>query len=246
MKNSNDIRYGDFMTALLLSVIAFCVIRSCTSCTYGTLPEIITEELTDSCDLQDIETPHFRAIWSIGRIDTVPEYAFVQWGEYSSDWIVDYAEVKPLSEAIREVVSSHITFDSMVMLDHSGVINNMAVIDFWIAFRNDGGNWNQPNTLHIRLPGYVSSWGIPISQDENMMIGTLANYGAQDVAAIIHALPSWQRFRMKHTNLSQADKTIIYDALLSNCKCCARLDTQSLSIPQDYIDQFVYQNITMQ
>lgn len=236
-----------------LAMIALMLISMCHACVFSQFPEIIEvqegdPQEVDSCQLTSINNPNFRAVWSIGRIDTIPEYATVEWNGYTSDWIKDYQEVRPLRDAVREVVMNYITFDSMIVIDHAGIVGNQLVIDFWYAFRSPGGNWNQGNKpLHIKLPGYVSSWGIAINgTDKQMMIGTLANYSAQEVADAIDALPSWQRFRMKFTSLSQDDKSIIYDALLSDCKCCVRLDTQSLNVPIEYVEQFNYQAITMQ
>lgn len=252
MKIKEIIGLSSYCITILM--IVFMMLSIFHACIYGSWPieEIINEgqpeELVDSCQLTDIDNPNFRAIWSIGRIDTIPKYAVVEWNGYSSDWIQDYQEVKPLNQAVREVVSTFITFDSMIMIDHTGIVGNQLVIDFWYAFRSPGGSWNQGVTpLQIKLPGYVSSWQLVVStENKEMRIGTIANYSAQEVVDAIEALSSWQRFRMKFTNLSQDDKAIIYDALLSNCKCCVRLDTQTLNIPIEYVEQFNYQNIIMQ
>lgn len=239
-----------FWLILIATLISGWIIACLTSCVHGLysdyiIPEGTQEELVDSCDLNDIDSPNFRAVYYIGRFDTVPSYANVTFGIYTEAWVKNYEIVRPLREVIKEIVSNYITFDSMIVIDHSGIVNGELVMDFWFAFRSPGGSWNQYKPLQFELPGYVSSYGFAVSNYQSMLLGTLPNYSASDVVNVITALPSWQRFRMKYTNLNQEDKALIYDALLADCKCCARIDTSSLNVPQEYIDKFLNAQMTL-
>ena len=237
-----------FTYLLLMSFTAFFAVR----CMYGFENLVITEgdpqELTDSCVLQDINTPNFRGIFALNTIP-LQNKVTLKWGIYSVDWVSDSTIQMPIAEAINEIMGNYVSYDSMIVLDKTKIDGGKIVIDFAIFFRNPSGSgWNSwplnhpfVNFIHEG----VGSYQVGKTNERSMLLGSLANDSHDEVISIIEALPGWAKFNMRYTNLDSIQCDAIWSALLANCKTNATVDIRQLPISQERIDQFMYQNITL-
>lgn len=241
------------------------------SCTFGTLPE----QIEPPCELIEIDDPSFRGYGSWYRTN-VPDQVDVVWEPYRECYIENSKLCDNLPNIIKPIVSNYITHDSLIIIDHSGIIDGKMILDFNMYFCNPAGSWNpngsishylylewkadesivseyinhrseiiilEPNIFYYRASGVIRY--IPMLQNQqSIILGSNAN-SALETTSLLEVLPGWQYLSLRHSPLDSVDLESVYDVILADCKCCVRLDIRGLPISQDYVDQFVYQEIEL-
>jgi len=200
----------------------------------------------DSCDLLDIPAPNFRGYYSAFR-DGLADKVEVVWEPYRTTWIEGGVEQGNLFQMIADMVDIYIPNMGHIGIDKTGVEGDMMILDFNIYFLWPVGSWNPNGSiahyLYLKWPGvkFVPA----LYPEKNLTLGSNSNDDQEITIQIINSLQSWKKFSLWGTTLDSIELEGVYDMLLFNCKCCATFHAKNLPMSQTYVDQFLYQDITL-
>lgn len=239
--------------------ILFCLFAWCFACVHGITeympppPPPPPQELQviDSCDVQDIDEPPQWCLRVTEVTRDISNIAIIKWRGTSKTWIMGFQVLDSTHIAhLIEIVDEHINFTDANWIDKSSVSASVIHLDFTLCFTNPLGSLIMGNEDHIYIEFDLPQTARELENDRIKVIKD--NIGSiyppnestnEEITQLVKE--GWQIVGLYESELDSLNLIPVWDHLLMGCKCCAKIDIRGLDISQEYIDQFIYQQITV-